>query len=166
MNENQMSQTENRTITPWITTKSTEKLIAFLIAAFHAEELGRVYNVDGSIGHAEVRIGDSKILMFDSPAEWPSFPCFIRLYVDDSDESYAQAIKAGAISMTKVISQAWGERGGRVVDPFGNVWWITSKVEEVSPGEMMERSKQKKYIDAMEYAQKSFNPFLTDVRNS
>ncbi|MDR0269326.1 hypothetical protein [Paenibacillus sp.] len=74
MNENQMSQIENCTITPWITTKSTEKLIAFLIAAFHAQELGRVYNADGSIGHAEVRIGDSKILMFDSPAEWPSFP--------------------------------------------------------------------------------------------
>ncbi|SEO44478.1 VOC family protein [Paenibacillus sp. OK076] len=166
MSENQMSQTENRTITPWITTKSTEKLIAFLVSAFNAQELGRVYNADGSIGHAEVRIGDSKILMFDSPAEWPSFPCFIRLYVDDSDEFYDQAIKAGATSMTKVITQAWGERGGRVVDPFGNIWWITSKIEDVSPEEMVERSKQQKYIDAMEYAQKSFNPLLKDVKTS
>ena len=166
MNENQMLQIENRTITPWITTKSTEKLIAFLASAFNAQELGRVYNADGSIGHAEVRIGDSKILMFDSPDEWPSFPCLIRLYVGDSDEFYAQAIKAGATSMTKVITQAWGERGGRVVDPFGNIWWITSKIEDVSPEEMKERSKQQEYIDAMEYAQKSFNPLLTDVRNS
>ncbi|PQP88670.1 VOC family protein [Paenibacillus sp. AR247] len=165
MNENQTLHNENRTITPWITTQSTEKLIAFLTAAFDARELGRVYNADGSIGHAEVGIGDSKILMFDSPAEWPSFPCLIRLYVDNSDEIYAQAIKAGAISMTKVITQAWGERGGRVVDPFGNVWWITSKVEDVSPEKMIERSKQQEYIDAMEYAQKSFNPFLTDARN-
>ncbi|WP_339847770.1 VOC family protein [Paenibacillus sp. FSL W7-1088] len=166
MSENQMSQTENRTITPWITTKSTEKLIAFLVSAFNAQELGRVYNADGSIGHAEVRIGDSKILMFDSPAEWPSFPCFIRLYVDDSDEFYDQAIKAGATSMTKVITQAWGERGGRVVDPFGNIWWITSKIEDVSPEEMVERSKQQKYIDALEYAHKSFNPLLKDVKTS
>lgn len=166
MSENQMLQNENRTITPWITTKSTDQLIAFLSSAFSAQELGRVYNADGSIGHAEVRIGDSKILMFDSPAEWPSFPCFIRLYVGDSDECYAQAIKAGATSMTKVITQAWGERGGRVVDPFGNIWWITSKIEDVSPEEILERSKQQAYIDAMEYAQKSFNPLLTDVRNS
>ncbi len=166
MNENHTLPTENRTITPWITTRSTDRLIAFLTAAFQAEELGRVYNADGSIGHAEVRIGDSKILMFDSPAEWPSFPCFIRLYVDDSDSFYARALKAGALSMTKVVTQAWGEQGGRVVDPFGNVWWITSKVEEVSPEEIMERTKRQEYIDAMEYAQKSFNPFLTSARNS
>jgi len=158
--------TDNRTITPWITTKSTAKLIDFLSAAFDAQELGRVNNADGSIGHAEVRIGDSKILMFDSPAEWPSFPSFIRLYVSDSDKFYAQAIKAGATSMTKVVTQAWGERGGRVVDPFGNIWWITSRVEDVSPEEMMERSKQQAYIDAMEYAQKSFNPLMAKVINS
>ncbi|NOV00020.1 VOC family protein [Paenibacillus planticolens] len=166
MNESQVLQTDNRTITPWITTKSTEKLISFLIAAFNAEELGRVYNPDGNIGHAEVRIGDSKILMFDSLDEWPAFPCLIRLYVENADELYSQAIKAGAISMTKPTTMAWGERGGRVVDPFGSIWWITSKVEDVSPEEMMERLKQQEYIDAMEYAQKSFNPFMAKVINS
>jgi PhnB protein len=158
-----MSNTEPKrysTITPWITTKSTDKLITFLTAAFNAVELGRVLNADGSIGHAEVQIGDSKIMMFDSPADWPSFPSFINLYVDNGDELYEQALKAGAVSMTELTTQSWGDRGGRIIDPFGNVWWITSHIEDVSPEEMERRSKQRQYIDAMEYAQKSFNPFL------
>ncbi|MCC3374251.1 VOC family protein [Cohnella sp. REN36] len=156
---------ENRTVTPWITTKNTEKFIGFLTAAFDAQELGRVYNADGSIGHAEIRIGDSKLLMFDSAQEGPSFPALIRLYMDNCDELYARAIKAGAVSMTKPTTMSWGERGGRVVDPFGNIWWITTKVEDVSPEEMMERSKQQAYIDAMEYAQKSYNPLMAKERS-
>lgn len=145
------------TITPWITTKNTDKMIAFLTTAFGAIELGRVYNADGSIGHAEVQIGDSKIMMFDSRPEWPPFPCFINLYVDDSEAIYNQAIQAGATPMTKIVTQSWGDKGGRVVDPFGNVWWLTSHVEDVSPEEMAKRSGQKEYIEAMEYAQSSFD---------
>ncbi|WP_145018112.1 VOC family protein [Paenibacillus sp. Y412MC10] len=164
MNESQVSETVNRTVTPWITTQSTGKLIDFLINAFDAEELGRVYTPDGTIGHAEVRIGDSKILMFDADPKWPPFISLIRLYVDDSDALYAKAIKAGAVSMTEPTTMAWGERGGRVVDPFGNIWWITSKAEEVSPEEMVERSQQQAYIDAMEYAQTSFNPLMANVK--
>lgn len=154
------------TITPWITTKDTSKLIVFLTSAFNAKELGRVYNANGSIGHAEVQIGDSKIMMFDSNPEWPEFPCFINLYVDNSEELYEQAIKAGATSMTKMTTQFWGDRGGRVIDPFGNVWWITSHIEDVSPEEMERRSKQKEYIEAMEYAQSSFNlqPILEQLK--
>ena len=148
------------TITPWITTKNTDKLIAFLVAAFDAIELGRVLNANGSIGHAEVQIGDSKILMFDSPADWPSFPSFINLYVNNGDELYEKALKAGAVSMTKLTTQSWGDRGGRIIDPFGNVWWITSHIEDVSLEEMQKRSMQQEYIEAMEYAQNSFNPFL------
>ncbi|MBJ9992894.1 VOC family protein [Paenibacillus sp. S28] len=164
MNESQVSETVNRTVTPWITTQSTGKLIDFLTNAFDAQELGRVYTPDGTIGHAEVRIGDSKILMFDSAPEWPPFISFIRLYVDDSDAFYARAIKAGAVSMTEPTTMAWGERGGRVVDPFGNIWWITSKAEDVSSEEMIERSQQQAYIDAMEYAQTSFNPLMANVK--
>lgn len=155
-----MSNTNEKrynTITPWITTKDTTKLIAFLVKAFDAIELGVVKNEDGSVGHAEVQIGDSKIMMFDAHPDWPPFPCFINLYVKDSELLYNQALEAGATSMTKVITQAWGDKGGRVIDPFGNVWWITSQVEEVSPTEMEIRMGQEEYINAMEYAQTSFN---------
>jgi uncharacterized glyoxalase superfamily protein PhnB len=155
-----MSASEEKryhSITPWITTKRTSELISFLKAAFNAEELGRVYNEDGSIGHAEVQIGDSKIMMFDSKPEWPTFPCFINLFVDDCEVIFAQAIKAGATIMTRITTQSWGDKGGRIIDPFGNVWWITSHVEDVRPEEIENRSKQNQYMDAMEYAQKSFD---------
>jgi len=159
----QTEQTELKkynTVSIWITTKSTDKLIIFLKAAFNAKELGRVYNADGSIGHAEVQIGDSKILMFDLKPEWPVFRSLIHLYVENADEIYEQALKAGAKSMTKLTTQFWGDRGGRVLDPFGNIWWINSHVEDVSEEEMERRAKQEEFIEAMDYAQKSFHPFL------
>jgi len=161
-----MPQTEQtdlkkyNTVSIWITTKSTDKLIIFLKAAFNAKELGRVYNADGSIGHAEVQIGDSKILMFDLKPEWPAFRSLIHLYVENADEIYEQALKAGAKSMTKLTTQFWGDRGGRVLDPFGNIWWINSHVEDVSEEEMERRAKQEEFIESMDYAQKSFHPFL------
>lgn len=153
-------QKKYNTVSIWITTKNTDKLIIFLKTAFNAKEIGRVYNADGSIGHAEVQIGDSKILMFDSKPEWPTFRSLIQLYVENVDEIYEQALKAGAKSMTKLTTQFWGDRGGRVLDPFGNIWWINSHVEDVSTEEMERRAKQKEFIEAMDYAQKSFNPFL------
>jgi len=159
----QTEQTELKkynTVSIWITTKSTDKLIIFLKAAFNAKELGRVYNADGSIGHAEVQIGDSKILMFDLKPEWPAFRSLIHLYVENAHEIYEQALKAGAKSMTKLTTQFWGDRGGRVLDPFGNIWWINSHVEDVSEEEMERRAKQEEFIEAMDYAQKSFHPFL------
>lgn len=152
---------EINTISPWIITKSTEKLIDFLKAAFNAKEELRGYNEDGSIGHAEVQIGNSTILMFDLKPEWPSFPSFIRLYLENGDEVYEQALKAGAVTMTKMTTHYWGDRVGRVLDPFGNIWWIQTHIEDVSPEDMELREKQNEYIEAMEYAQNSFNPLLT-----
>jgi PhnB protein len=163
MPQNSTEQSEQKkynTVSIWITTKNTDKLIIFLKTAFNAKEIGRAYNADGSIGHAEVQIGDSKILMFDSKPEWPTFRSLIHLYVENADEIYEQALKAGAKSMTKLTTQFLGDRGGRVLDPFGNIWWINSHVEDVSAEEMERRAKQKEFIEAMDYAQKSFNPFL------
>jgi uncharacterized glyoxalase superfamily protein PhnB len=92
--------------------------------AFDAEELARVHVEDGSIGHAEVRIGDSVVMMFDTKADWPETPCFLRLYVEDCDAVYQQALKAGATSVTEVTYLFFGDRVGRARDPFGNLWWI------------------------------------------
>jgi len=148
------------TVSPWIATKNTDKFIGFLISAFNAHELGRVYNNDGTIGHAEVQIGDSKILMFDAKQNWPDTPAFLYLYVDEGDALYEQALKAGAVSMTRMTTHAWGDRIGRICDPFGNIWWITTHVEDLSTDEIVKRSQQKEFIEAMEYAQNSFNPFF------
>lgn len=97
-------------------------MLEFLVSAFNAIDLGDSYNTDSSIGHAEVQNGDSKNMMFDSHPDWPVFPCFINLYVDNCEDIYEQAIKAGAASMTKIVTQLWGVRGGRIIDPFRNVW--------------------------------------------
>jgi PhnB protein len=141
------------TVTPWIISRDTAKLLDFVKEAFDAEELGRVYNEDGTIGHAETRIGDSVVMMFDAKGEWPETPAFLRLYVEDCDATYQQALKAGATSVTKPTNMPWGDRVGRVSDPLGNLWWIQTRIEDVSPEEEEKRYGQKEYIDAMQYVQ-------------
>lgn len=73
------------TVTSWIVTRNTAKLLDFMKQAFGAEELSRVYNEDGTIGHAEAKIGDAIVMAFDAKEEWPDTPCFLRLFVPDGD---------------------------------------------------------------------------------
>jgi PhnB protein len=88
------------TVTPWISSRDTARLLDFVKQAFGAEELARVYVENGAIGHAEFKIGDSIVMAFDAKEEWPETPCFLRLYVSDGDAVYQQALSAGAISVT------------------------------------------------------------------
>jgi PhnB protein len=141
------------TVTPWIISRDTAKLLDFVKKAFGAAELGRVYNEDGTIGHAEVRIGDSVVMMFDAKEEWPDTPAFLRLYVEDCDAEYQQALKAGATSVTKPTNMPWGDRVCRVSDPLGNLWWIMTRIEDVSSEEEEKRYGQKEYMDAIQYVQ-------------
>jgi PhnB protein len=145
------------TVTPWIIGRDTAGLMAFLEKAFGAVDMGRVPNPDGSIGHAEMRIGDAVVMMFDAPKNqaWPETPAFIRLYLPDADATYAQAIAAGATSVTEVTHLAFGDRVGRVRDPFGNLWWLQTRVENVSEEEMNRRWSDPKWVKAMEYVQSS-----------
>lgn len=138
------------TVTPWIVTRDTARLLDFLKQAFGAEELGRVYNEDGTIGHAEARMGDAIVMAFDAKEEWPDTPCFLRLFVPDGDAVYQRALAAGATSVTEITSMFWGDRGGRVRDPLGNIWWIQTHVENVAPEEMEKRAREKEYLDAMQ----------------
>jgi PhnB protein len=157
---NETKQNRYHTVNSWIATKNTAKLIEFLKLAFNAHECGRVYNDDGSIGHAEVQIGDSIILMFDAKQNWHETPVFIYLYLDNGDAFYEQALQAGATSITKMTTHSWGDRIGRICDPFGNIWWITTHVEDISSEEIIKRSQQKEFIDAMQYARHSFNSYM------
>jgi PhnB protein len=144
-------------VTPWIISRDTARLLDFVKEAFGAEEMGRVPAEDGSIGHAEFRIGDSVVMAFDSKPEWPDTPAFLRLYLEDGDEVYRRALEAGAVSVTEMTEHLFGDRVGRVRDPQGNVWWIQSRVEEVDPEEMGRRAGEKKYVDAMRYFQESLD---------
>jgi uncharacterized glyoxalase superfamily protein PhnB len=141
------------TVTPWIISKDTAGLIDFLTQAFDATELARVPNEDGTIGHAEVRIGDSVVMMFDGRPDWSDSPAYLRLYVEDGDATYAQALDAGASSVTEVTELFWGDRVGRVRDPFGNVWWIQQRAADLTADEIMQRSTDPEFIEAMRYVQ-------------
>jgi uncharacterized glyoxalase superfamily protein PhnB len=140
-------------VTPFIIVKGASRLLDFTKDAFGAKEISRMPNPDGTIGHAETRIGDSVIMMFDSKEGWPKTPGFLRLYVNDCDSTYQQALKTGAASVTKPTNMPWGDRVCRVRDPLGNIWWIMTRVEEVSQEEIEKRFGQKEYIDAMQYVQ-------------
>lgn len=141
------------TVTPWIISRDSAALIDFLEEAFDANELARLHNEDGSVGHAEVRIGDSVVMMFDANPEWPDTPAFLRLYVEDGDAVYQRAHEAGATPVTEMTHLFWGDQVGRVRDPFGNVWWIQARVEEVSEREMARRLSDPDFIAAMKYVQ-------------
>jgi uncharacterized glyoxalase superfamily protein PhnB len=148
------------TVTPWIIVRGAAQLLDYLKAAFGAEEIARVYNSDGSIGHAEARVGDTVVMMFDAKEEWPPTPSFIRLYVEDGDGTYQRALAAGGTSVTEMTTLFWGDRVGRVRDPFGNIWWIQTRIEDVDPDEMAARAQEQTNVAAMQYVQESLDQEL------
>jgi PhnB protein len=152
------------TVAPWIATRDTAREIEFLVAAFDGEELGRVHNEDGSIGHAEVRIGDFIVLLFDTKESWPDTPALLRLYTKDVDAVFAKALRAGATTVTELFNSPWGDRGGRIRDPLGNIWWLTERIEEVPPEVQAERWSDPEHLDSMRYAQESLDQELSSRR--
>jgi PhnB protein len=126
-------------VTPYLVVPGASKLIDFLKQAFEAEEIERIASPDGTIMHAEVRIGDSIIMMGDAMGEFNLMPGMIYLYVNDADAIYQRALRAGATSMREPENQFYGNREAGVKDELGNVWWIATHIEDVSPEEMKRR---------------------------
>ena len=121
------------TVTPYIVVKGADRFLEFVSQAFAAEELGRTPNPDGTIGHAEVRIGASVLMVFDARPEWADTPSFLCIYVDDADATFARAVEAGATPITAMTTFGIiGDRVGRVRDPLGNVWW-SRRTSKMSP---------------------------------
>jgi len=145
------------TVTPWIISKDSAKLIAFLVKAFDAKEKegSRIRNQDGSIGHVEVVIGNSVVMLFDSYSKWPETLAFMRLYFANADKMYKQALAAGGRSVTEMTELFWGDRVGRISDPFGNIWWIQSTGSSISYEDIQRRSQDPVMIKAMAYVQQS-----------
>jgi uncharacterized glyoxalase superfamily protein PhnB len=143
------------TVTPWIIARGAAELIDFLKEAFNAKEQGRVELGDGSIGHAELRIGDSIVMVFDAKPAWPDTPSFLRLYVSDADAAFERALVAGATAVTEVAEHSFGDRVGRVRDPWGNLWWLQSHVRDPSPKEIENPSEE--HEQAMQEAMTSLD---------
>ncbi|MFJ6785651.1 VOC family protein [Streptomyces yangpuensis] len=148
-------------VAPWVVTDDTGALLDFITAAFGGEEIARVPVEDGTIGHGEIRVGDTVVLAFDRRPDWPAMPSLLRVYVPDADAAMAAAVAHGAQLVTEVTDSAWGDRGGRVRDPFGNIWWVASRVEDVAPERAWERMREPKYAEAMRTAQETLDTALS-----
>ena len=133
-----------RTVTPYLVVKGVAKLIDFLKAALGAKERFRSTMPDGSIMHAEIKIGDSMVMLGECRESGP-MNAMIYLYVKDTDKLYNQAIKAGAESIMAPTNQFYGDRNAGVKDPCGNQWWIGTHVEDVSSKEMQKRMQTAKH---------------------
>ena len=146
-------------VSPWVISRDTDALIRFATAAFGAEEISRLADENGVIGHAEFRIGDSVVLAFDAKPHWPDTPAFLRLYVENADATFARALEAGGTAVTDVTHLFWGDRVGRVRDPLGNLWWIQARVEVVDEDEMGRRMGDPIWLERMNYVQSVSWPF-------
>ncbi len=133
-------------VTPYLIIKGASDAIEFYKKAFGATELFRMDH-QGKVGHAELKIGDSPIMLADestemgykSPTTLGGSPVSIMIYVDDVDTIFKQAIGAGGKEQKAVQDQFYGDRSGTLMDPFGHVWHVATHVEDVSPQEMEKR---------------------------
>ena len=117
------------TVSPYLIAAGAQAVIDFLNKAFGARELRRYDMPDGSIMHAEVRIGDTVVMIGDAGEHWPAVPAHVHVYVDSVDETYRRALDAGGVSVQ--LPQQKGQdpdRRGGVKDPAGNTWWIATQV--------------------------------------
>ena len=130
------------TVTPYVIVHGAERLIDFVTQAFDAELSFRMDKPDGSIGHAEVKIGDSTVMVADASEEWTPMPGTFHLYFEDCEAVYQRALQAGATSLQEPKDQFYGDRTAGVRDPIGNVWWLATHVEDVPEDEMRRRSEE------------------------
>ena len=135
-------------VTPYLTVNGAARAIDFYQRAFGAKEIMRMNGPDGKIGHAELRIGDSVIMLADempggsrSPQSLGGTTGGVFLYVEAVDKVFNQAVSAGAKVDMPLENMFWGDRYGRLTDPFGHSWSVATHVENVAPQEMEKRMK-------------------------
>lgn len=138
------------TVTPTLIVRDGARAIDFYKRAFGAEETMRMPGPDGrKVMHAELRIGDSPVMLSDEFPEWDTkspesyggTPVTLYLYVSDVDAAFKRAVDAGAKVKMPVTDMFWGDRLGKVVDPFGHQWGIATHVETVAPDELARRAR-------------------------
>ena len=118
------------TVSPYLIAAGAQAVIDFLKQAFGAEELRRYDLPDGSIMHAEVRMGDTVVMLGDAGENWPAVPAHLHVYVDDVDATYQRALEARGLSVQPPQRKGQDpDRRGGVKDPAGNTWWIATQVE-------------------------------------
>ncbi len=137
-------------VTPYLTVNDAARALDFYKRAFGAQEVMRMDGPGGKIGHAEIKIGDSKLMIADempgmgarSPQSLGGTTSGVMLYVENADTVFNQAVSAGAQVEAPLADMFWGDRYGRLKDPFGHSWSIATHKEDVAPAEMQKRMQQ------------------------
>jgi len=135
------------TVTPYLIVNDATAALEFYGQAFGATELMRMPGPDGKVMHAEIRIGDSPVMLADefpemnakSPQAYGGSPVSIMLYVEDVDSRFKQAVDAGAKEVRPLQDQFYGDRVGTLEDPFGHTWSLATHIEDLTPEEIGER---------------------------
>jgi PhnB protein len=136
------------TITPQLTLDNAAQTIDWYKKALGAEEVSRSVGPDGKIMHAELKIGDSRIMVNDvmqgykGPQAFGGSPASLWLYVENSDALFKRAVDAGATVQMPIDDQFWGDRGGAVADPAGYTWWISTRKEDLTHSEISQRAEE------------------------
>lgn len=134
-------------VTPYLLIRGASDAIDFYVRAFGATEVLRLCSPDGKIGHAEIRIGDSHVMLADEhpdmdflgPQSRGGTTVSLLIYVDDVDAVFAKAIEAGATELRPLCDQFYGDRSGTITDPWGHVWSIARHIEDLTPEEIQRR---------------------------
>lgn len=136
-------------VLPYLSVTSASEAIEFYKQAFGAVELFRLNTPTGEIGHAEIKIGDSALMLADpcetgafrSPQSLGGTSVGLHLYVKDVDTQFAQAVAAGATVVKPLEDQFYGDRNGTLEDPFGHVWFLSTHIEDLTPEEITKRAE-------------------------
>ena len=134
-------------ITPSLTLDNAAQTLDWYKRALGAEEISRSVGADGKIMHAEIKIGNSRVMLNDAmmgmkgPQGYGGSPATLWLYVENSDALFNRAVGAGAKIQQPLDDQFWGDRGGAISDPEGYTWWIASRKEDLTPAEIKQRAE-------------------------
>lgn len=128
------------TVTPYLTIPDVAQELEFVKQAFNATVV-ETFEMGGGIMHADVRIGDSHVMMGAASEQWPARPGTLYLYSEDCDAMYRSAMAAGAASLREPTNEFYGDRSAGVTDPQGNQWWFATHIEDLTREELAERAQ-------------------------
>ncbi|MCM3001700.1 VOC family protein [Paenibacillus cellulositrophicus] len=132
-----------KTVNPYLMVEQVQRLVEFIESVFNGKLKYKLDRPDGSVMHAEIALGDSVIMAGEPNADFGAFPASLYVYVADCDSVYERAIRNGAVSvMVPADMKHAGERYCGVKDPFGNIWWIATHVEDLTPEEQAKRIRE------------------------
>jgi uncharacterized glyoxalase superfamily protein PhnB len=131
------------TVTPYLVAKGAEKTVEFIKKAFGAQmSFEPMMGPDGKIMHADLKLGDSHVMISEATEQHPAMACMVHLYVPNVDAVYKSAVAAGGKSTMEPTDMFYGDRGGSVQDPSGNHWYIATHKEDVAPQELQKRAQE------------------------